>query len=176
MSAAAPRIARPVNAITLPPAPMALARSHRDDLRIFDAVPDHHAVIAMTGDGSALLRRGEVAVYDTDAHAAVLQDGGLYVVESQTPAHGMPVDMFARMLLDRRAPRMRVDRCVRRLVRSERNPEHWWFRPLKVDGGAIGGIRVFVASDGPYCEIDVYAKVIGRVVGIYNPAAIGGDA
>lgn len=59
----------------------------------------------------------------------------------------------------------------RRMVRTCKRGDGWWARPIR-NAAAVAGVRCFVASDGPYQEFQLVDKLIGRVVGIYCPAAL----
>jgi hypothetical protein len=134
-------------------------------LRIFDSVPVRHGVIAANYDAT-ILRKGEVAVYDELAvDSEGLIEGQVYVVEYQTPAHSMPWHVFTASP----GARMKITRSIVVLKRHENHGDQWWLHPLRV---AQAG--VFVMSDGPFDSYHLTPKVIGRVVGIYNPAALAG--
>jgi hypothetical protein len=130
-------------------------------LQIFESIPARHGVIAVS-DGGVLLRRGECAVYDElDLHLNELVDGGLYVIEYQSPRHSMPIAMFATLP----GARMKIDRKVVRIARHSRLRDMWVVHPLRPCPHA----RTFVCTDGPYEDFQLADKLIGRVVGILRP-------
>lgn len=136
-------------------------------LRIFDRVPSRHGAIAAEYDAT-ILRKGEVAIYDELAvNSEGLIEGQIYVVEYQSPAHGMPWHMFAASP----GSRMNVSRSIVVIRHNEKTGDRWWLHPLRA---AQPGM--FVMCDGPIDSYHLTPKIIGRVVGIYNPAAIAGGA
>lgn len=132
-------------------------------LRIFDRVPPQFGVAAAEHD-SALIRRGEVAVYDSaSVHIEGLIDGAVYVIEYQHARGHLPQRLWAD------APNLRME-TKRQLVivrRHRTREDRWVAHPLR---NCQPGY--FVCSDGPYEAHHLADKIVGRVVGIYNPAAI----
>jgi hypothetical protein len=133
-------------------------------LAIFDHIPVRHGVCAVSMDG-ILLKKGDVAVYDELALSMTegLVDGGLYVVEYQSPRSGMSWELFRRF----ECTRVNVSREVIIAARSKHRPEHWYVHPICGSGAMRGGmIRM---SDGPYRdEFHLMDKIIGEVVGVYR--------
>jgi hypothetical protein len=124
-------------------------------LRIFDKVPGW-AIVHAQRDGSMapLIREGEVAVVESDGKPGLLpQEGNLYLIQHNSPPyHG---ELYGRTTRDIVMPRFRRG--------------SWWVGPLSHTNG-----RTIFMSDGPYpenCEL-LASKLIGRVVGIYNPSAL----
>ena len=132
------------------------------DLRVFRSIPEHgHDVVAL---------RGEVIVYDTDAHQhGEIEDGGFYVVERQRPRSNMPwanwLNLELRDAAGRGGPfsQLVTSREVIQAVRLKRgsNEERWFYR-------LAGGF-----CDGPLYDWAVGMDFIGKVVGIYRPGPDG---
>ena len=127
-------------------------------LRAFSEIPPYdHEVIAF---------RGMVLTYATDA---ISRDGGLiegafYVLENQNPVSGMSWathDRLNREHTERGEPRTRikVKRWVVQALRWPTMSDHW--RLVTPEG----------FSDGPYPDWSVTWDLIGKVVGVYRPAA-----
>lgn len=141
-------------------------------LRIFDQVPANwHGVIPVAGDGAApLLRKGEVAVYEVfEPHLHALVDGGLYVIEYQSPKGGASREMFARWFVEY-GSRLNISRQIVRAKRSTRDSKHWYFTALDA-GASFLGLPTVTMSDGPYDEMQAFERIIGVVAGIYRGSA-----
>jgi hypothetical protein len=137
-------------------------------LRIFPAIPPRYGVLAVDGN-SPLFKAGEVAVYDELWTHEGLVDGGIYVAEWQRPTSGMDWNQWFNLPGVR--SHLHIDRALVRLARSQRDTNRWMMHPVVTRAG-----DAFVASDGPFDDYHVAKYVIGRVVGIYNPAAFSGEA
>jgi len=129
-------------------------------LRVFTRIPKHHH------DVTALL--GLVLVYETDTLCRDgLEEGALYVVESQHPVAGMSWETYDRFNLKRdpREGRVRLEtkRRVVRLIRPERDPKHWYH------------VLPSGWHDGPFIdEWRAAQDFVGKVVGIYVPGGLEG--
>jgi hypothetical protein len=147
-------------------------------LRIFNAVPEYHyGVVPVAGSGAApLLHKGEVAVFESYEHHihGGLIDGGLYVIEYQTPRCGMSRERFAKYFTSEYGSRLAISR---KIVRTNFRREAWWVQSIEGPPSFMGS-RGFVAMDGPYADpLMLTDKIIGIVVGIYRgDATIGGEA
>ena len=124
-------------------------------LRIFGEVPDSCDVVPL---------RGLVAVYDTDWR--FVRDGGLYVVERQTPVGGMSWETYDRFNREHgpREPRCRI-KTSREVVQVRRRPgdsdPSWW---LVLPSGF---------HDGPIADWALGHNFVGEVLGLYRPASVG---
>lgn len=122
-------------------------------LRIFGKVPGWAIAHALDDNSMApLFRAGEVAVVESDGKPGWMpQEGNLYLIEYvSVPVGG---ELYARR--------------TRRIIMPRLNGGAWWAGPLAQRRGSFGFM-----SDGPYRdECDLAGKLIGRVVGIYNPGA-----
>ncbi|HEY1606566.1 MAG TPA: hypothetical protein VGF77_13320 [Allosphingosinicella sp.] len=140
-------------------------------LEIFDRVPPRCFVQAVTDNGSApLLRAGEVAVAEGDGGAGWIPiDGGLFVIEYVSPPD-VPdgFELRTRKIVQtRRLNWPGQDVWAVAAYASPRNEaEH--DRAMRRDG-------VFHVADFPYTFDALARKLIGRVVGIYCPAALRCD-
>jgi hypothetical protein len=127
-----------------PPAadPLSLARlSH---------VPAGHSVAVLAG---------HVVIYDT-GRLGELEEGGLYVIESQRAPGGMSPETYHRRSLDhflRREPPVQLvtERQVVRAARWQRDPNNWQYTTAK-------GFTEY-----PLYEWGLRDLIVGRVVGIY---------
>lgn len=137
-------------------------------LRIFSAIPPRYGVLAVDGD-SPLFKAGEVAVYDELWTHEGLIDGGIYVAEWQRPTSGMDWNQWFN--LPGLRSHLHIDRALVRLARHRRCADRWMLHPVVSRAGVS-----FVGSDGPFEDFHVAKYIIGRVVGIYNPAALAGGA
>lgn len=129
-------------------------------LKIFREIPRYHHEVAV------LL--GMVVVYETDSlFRDSVQDGGLYVTESQYPVAGMRWESWLRYEVEdedrhRRAqPRspLKTSRTVVKAVRCPSGKDLWW---LRLPSGF---------SDGPIHGWSIGHNFVGKVVGIYAPEA-----
>ena len=177
MAAEAPRA--PLAVRERPVAPAAVPTS--EQLKIFASVPPRFGVQAVE-QNSVLFRAGDVAVYDEmwaaerQAHGPVdslLEAGAIYVTESQRPVASMSWEAwwdgrkgYCPSLLEVRRSVVRVGRCNWKGVE-----DRWMIHPL-----ANQQRGVFLCSDGPFDEIQLVNKIIGKVVGIYCPAALDARA
>lgn len=172
----------PAQPARMPQPPVGAPDAARDALRIFASIPPRYGVLPVDTN-SAMFRVGEVAVFDEDwtgirqAHGPVdclLEEGAIYVTEHLRPRAGMTWDYWwqlgktygSRSHLD-------VSRSIVRAARSRWKgcEDRWMIHPLApMRGGVI------LCSDGPYDEIHLVDQIIGKVVGIYCPAAIAGGA
>lgn len=132
-------------------------------LRIFARVPPQHGVVAAEHD-SALIRIGEVAIYD---EAAVEQegliDGAVYAIEYQHARGHLPKDMWA----DSENFRMTARRQIVIVRRHSKLANRWMVHPVREHQRGY-----FLVTDGPYEPAHLADKLVGRVVGLYNPAAL----
>lgn len=145
----------------------AAAERAAPQLRIFDAIPPRYGVIPIQGN-SPLFKAGEVAVYDEMWSHEPVQDGGLYVVEFQHPPAGMSWEIYERI---GSKALLTVNRSVVRLARSAHQPDAWMRLPLATRENGI-----IVCADGPIPDWRICENIVGKVVGIYCPAAISGRA
>lgn len=114
--------------------------------RIFTQVPLHHGVAVLDGI---------VAVYD-EGDRRELEEGAFYVVEYQRPRAGMSWEMHRRLRSER------VD-TKREVVRVERCPwkcDHWITRHAHSH-----------LVDGPWPQLALTDRIVGRVVGLYVSTA-----
>jgi len=141
-------------------------------LRIFTKAPidRDRGVVVVEHDG-LLLKAGDVAVYDRMPlqTGEGLVDGGLYAIEYQSPVAGMTWERWWGDGTHHRS-RIHISRSVVFLRRHSRLEEHWTIHPIaKRDTYGF-----WLMSDGPIPEWMIYDKLLGRIVGIYNPAALPG--
>jgi hypothetical protein len=134
-------------------------------LEIYDRVPAGHLVHAIENNRMApLFEAGDVAVIATDGPADCLPiDGGLFLIEHAAPP-ATPSERVARRT------RELVQTNLRQLPSGE---EHWFAEPLNplTFSGGVPSLLEIAAAFGPYRDADDLARLlIGRVVGIYNPA------
>ncbi|MCP3732047.1 hypothetical protein M9978_16605 [Sphingomonas sp. MG17] len=155
------------------------ARDEREGgFRIFPAIPPRFGVIAVKYS-STMFRAGEVAVYDElwtsgkPQDEPLVEDGGVYVIQYQRPTAAMTWDMwwagragYCPSLLD-----VQYELVVASRSSMPGREDKWQTRPLR---DARPG--VFICTDGPLDEIQLTNKIVGKVVGIYNPAAFEGSA
>jgi hypothetical protein len=138
-------------------------------LRIFTKAPtDRDSGVIVADLDGVLIREGEVAVYDRhpmQAGEEGLIDGGLYAIEYQNPVAGMSWEMWWDKG-DHQRSRIRISRKIVILRRHHKLAEHWVIHPL-----ARVGHGMIQMCDGPIPERILYDKLIGRIVGIYNPTA-----
>lgn len=132
-------------------------------LRVFDRVPACHGVVAAEHD-TALIRRGEVAVYDEQSidHEGLI-DGAIYAIEYQHARGHLPQHMWAE------SPnfRMQSRREIVIVRRHSKLADRWMVHPVREHQRGY-----FVVTDGPYEPVDLADKLVGRVVGIFNPSAV----
>lgn len=125
-------------------------------LRAFDMIPPNHGVVSMCGS---------VMVYDETAAGRIgLEDGALYVIEHQRTPGGMLPETYHRQSLDHLAGRrmaihLETSRQVVKVGRSHHDPECWQY--TRADG----------FTESPLYEWGLASMIVGRVVGIYAPAA-----
>ena len=124
-------------------------------LRLVESIPDDRHDVAV------LL--GEVVAYDLDAlHREPLQEGALYVVESQHPVGGMSwetYDRFNREFVARGESRVRIA-TTRRVIRALRHPrmaDHW------------AHVQPNGFHDGPFPDWAATHNIVGKVVGVFRP-------
>lgn len=145
------------------PRVIASAQPATPALAIFPTIPPRYGVIAVDY-ASPMLRAGEVAVYDELWADEQLVEGAIYVTEYQRPTANMSWEMWASL-----SPRSRLD--VRRSLiiarRWGKDPSKWMAHPLAPTGNGMA-----LCSDGPFEDFQLAGQIIGKVVGIYNPAAI----
>ena len=134
-------------------------------LRLMDHIPDGHVVHAIADhSGDPLLRKGEIVIVDRRDHNA--RDGGIFLVE-RGQRHS--IDLRTRDV---------VSIETREFTSTHGPMMGWWMHPVArlnedviAQAHRTGG---FYMSDGPYGDVcHVNAVVVGRVVGIYDPAASG---
>ena len=126
-------------------------------LAMLPIVPYGYGVHAVD-HGSGLLRAGEVVVFDPRSISAEgLIADALYVAEYQTKRHASLSD------------RLHIDRHIVRLTQSVHDSELWVLQPVPASIG-----QVFRGIDGPMLDHLAAEILLGRIVGIYNPTAIGG--
>jgi|GEM_PF-2851149 len=138
-----------------------------NQLRIFSRVPrEAETGIVAVEENGVLLKAGEVAVYDRYSLQldGGLVDGALYAVEYQRPVAGMSWSMWWGNG-DHVRSRLQISRHV---VIARRHPKlegHWNIHPLapRTPEGII------LMTDGPFEEIYLADKILGRIVGIYRP-------
>jgi hypothetical protein len=131
-------------------------------LQILARVPPRHGAVAAEHD-SALIRKGEVAIYDEGAvEQEGLVDGAVYAIEYQHARGHLPKDMWA----DSTNFRMRTRRQIVIVRRHSKLPDRWMVHPVRDSQPGY-----FIVADGPYDPTHLADKLVGRVVGIYNPAA-----
>lgn len=131
------------------------------NLQIFDHIPPGFNVCAVTDSRMApLIRAGEIAIFD-EADFLPAEDE-LFVIETpRTSIGGL-----------RSTPSFRK---VVEIFRTElRGRESWWFLPaykpqLTDDRTAWNQRRVRNCSDGPFTTEELMDRLIGRVVGIFQP-------
>jgi hypothetical protein len=168
MQATAPRVA--IGAGSMERAAAGIVDRYADAyagpaLRIYDSIPIRHGVIAAEYDAT-IIRKGEVAVYDELALSEDgLVEGAIYVTESQSPMAGMPWDMWWNT--EGQRSRLAVTRSI--VVAKRHKGETWATHPLRSRQRGC-----FIMSDWPLPEHYLLGKIVGRVVGIYNPAALAG--
>jgi hypothetical protein len=125
-------------------------------LLAFDTIPPKHGVVSMCGS---------VMVYDEAAAGRFgLEDGALYVIEYQRPPGGMLPETYHRQSLDhltgrRAAIHLQTSREVVKVSCWSRDEETW--RYTRADG----------FTEWPMYEWGLASMIVGRVVGIYSPAA-----
>lgn len=131
-------------------------------LQIFARVPPQHGVVAAEHD-SPLIRKGEVAIYDKGAvEQEGLIEGAVYAIEYQHARGHLPKDMWA----DSANFRMTTRRQIVIIRRHSKLPDRWMVHPVREPQRGY-----FIVSDGPYDPAHLADKLVGRVVGICNPAA-----
>jgi hypothetical protein len=164
-----------------PIAPLSQCRAEVPALRIFTAVPPRFGVHPVDTN-SVLFRAGDVAVFDElwaserQANGPVdclLEDGAIYVTESQRPPAGMTWEMWWAHREGYCPSRLEVRRSIVRVARSQWSgcQDKWMIHPLANRSGGI-----FHCSDGPYDAFQLTNQIVGKVVGIYCPAALSGSA
>lgn len=140
-------------------------------LEIFTAIPAYHyiGIVAVEQNG-AMLKAGEVAVYDTSTPSTEgWVDGALYAVEHQQPRAGMTWGMwweYGKKYGGRSA--IVTSRSVKLLKRHTKLADHWVLHPI----AARDPHGVYMMSDGPIPEWLLGERMLGRIIGIYNPAAL----
>jgi hypothetical protein len=142
-------------------------------LRIFTKAPFARdmGVVVVEHDG-LLLKAGEVAVYDRcvlQSEEGGLVDGGLYAIEYQSPIAGMDWKAWWGDGTHTRS-RLQINRGVIILRRHHRIEGSWTLHPI----ASRDTFGCYLMSDGPIPEWLLYDKLLGRIVGIYNPAALPG--
>lgn len=143
-------------------------------LEIFTKIPPYHyiGIVAVEQNGT-LLKAGEVAVYDTSTVCSEgWIDGALYAVEHQNPRAGMSWEMwwdYGEKYGGRSA--IVTSRSVRLLKRHPKMPDHWVLHPI-APRDALG---CYMMSDGPIPQWLLGERLLGRIIGIYNPAPLGGS-
>lgn len=163
----APRMSPSAAANPLATLANAPVESDANQLRIFSRVPtDPETGIVAVEENGVLLKAGEVAVYDRYSLQldGGLVDGGLYAIEYQRPVAGMSWAMWWGNG-DHVRSRLRVSRHVVIVRRHPKFEGHWNIHPLapRTPQGII------LMSDGPFEEIYLADKILGRIVGIYRP-------
>jgi hypothetical protein len=128
------------------------------DLLVFASIPKHHH------DVVALL--GLAIVYETDTLGREgITEGALYVVEDQHPVGGMNWETFDEFNRQHGPcePRVRIktSRRVIRAVRGGSGPHNWW------------QVQQSGYPDGPYYDWAICQNMVGKVVGVYQPASRG---
>lgn len=125
-------------------------------LQLFGEVPVGYLAHGVTDCGCApLILQGEVAIV-SDEPNLYPEPGGWYLIE-----HTRGKSYFSG--------RERRVREIAVAVQDRRGD--WWTRP------AAPRVRgTMSAADGPYSDFNLLAdKILGRVVGIYQPNASGGS-
>ena len=123
--------------------------------RIFDKIEIGHGIAPVLRDGNALLRPGDVVVYDETWLSAYDIVEGPYVVEYQRPTS----TRFGR--------RSQVERAVVRVDRCRRLDGHWYIHPLS-SVISHGMTSVYQLSDGPISANCLAEKLLGPVIGVYR--------
>jgi hypothetical protein len=147
------------------PRVISIATSKAAPLKIFSTVPPRFGVFPVEYD-CPMFRAGEVAVYDEMWDHHPLEDGGIYIIEYQRPAAGMSWEAWGSF---ETRSRLDIRRSMITARRSARDPQHWNASPM----AATNGRGMIIGTDGPYQDWQLAGQIIGKVVGIYNPAAIG---
>lgn len=134
-------------------------------LRIFDHIPEGYGVVEVDKTGGGMLRPGEVAVYEREPFGHVplgtLVDGAIYVQEHQRE---VAPQSDSRRIITRKI--VRIYRATGALAKGITSPDTAWYaRSLNAP---------FRPGEGPYYDFALAGSLIGRVVGIYAPGAIGG--
>ena len=128
------------------------------DLRVFTSIPaHHHDIIAF---------RGAVLVFCTDFRCCheTVEEGALYVRESQRPAANMLWESWLRLECEEafryrnHCPRSPL-KIVREVVQAVRWPRR--------DAWALRLASGFV--DGPYKDWAFGTDLVGKIVGVYRP-------
>lgn len=132
-------------------------------LRVFDRVPARHGVVAAEHD-TVLIRSGEVAVYDEESiNREGLIDGAVYAIAYQRARGHLPQHMWA----ESPSFRMQSRRQIVIVRRHSKLADRWMVHPVREHQRGY-----FVVTDGPYELVDLADKLVGRVVGIFNPSAL----
>jgi hypothetical protein len=152
-----------MNAVAQIAAPSAAAAA----MQIFSVIPPRHGVLPVEYD-SPLFRAGEVAVFDEMWTHHSLEEDGIYVVEYQRPPACMPWEDWIKPGL---RGLLQITRSMVRVARHHKTPGLWMTHPL-----ARSMRGMMLCSDGPMDEFVLTNQIVGKVVGIYNPAAIEGSA
>jgi hypothetical protein len=147
------------------PVPMASSVPTSPSLRVYNRIPKGFLAHAeTTAETLPLVEPGEVVV--VDPYYRDVEEGALFVIE-----YGRGTNYPSRHIVE---PRPHTD-AVHTLA-----DDLWWtgaycrprsqaeFRDRAARGVGLGGL-----SDGPAQRIYFNEKLIGRVVGIYRPAAGG---
>ena len=141
----------------LTPAPMGVSAGWTSprfqDLRVFDAIPPHrHDIVTLAG---------AVIVYETDCLCREpIEDGGIYVIESQHPVAGMSYQAWLDREAANPAPRAQPDsplKTRREVVQVVQKKGHWW------------QVQPSGFHDGPFSEWTIAHNMVGKVAGIYQP-------
>lgn len=136
-----------------------------DRLPTIYRIPPWHGVVAATArDDCSLVSEGEVIVFDEHDHELI--EGGIYVLEWQHPIGGASWETARR--LDIR--RIDTRRIVCRLTRRATGTPGWWIHPLRA--AVLRSSPIVYISDGPYDDCNLHDVMLGRVVGLYQPAPL----
>jgi hypothetical protein len=134
-------------------------------LAIFSAVPPWAVAHAAADDDAApLIRRGEVAVVESDGVTGWTPvDGGLFLIEYVAKPLSIGPERRTRKIVATRL--------------SRRGDGTWYAVPYRAPTSRDEAARqlargTVTCADGPYPNAEALAaKLIGRVVGVYRPSA-----
>jgi hypothetical protein len=156
----------------LAPTPGGLASAYRamntetpaGGLQIFSSVPGGHDICLAKDDRMGpLIRKSDIIVYEE--RNSLPETDQLFVIEYPGWTAGKPGGPTTREVVE----------VFSTLVKGD---ELWWSTSLRrprteADHIRLARQRVFHCSDGPYSYENMSLRLIGRVVGIYDPREIG---
>lgn len=132
-------------------------------LEVFTSVPPWAIVHSAADNRNApLIGAGEVAVIESSGQTGWYPvNGVLFLIEYIAPARGYERERRTRDIVETR--------------RSSRDPDKWYAAGLAAPRTHSEGMRqlsrtrTLYCVDGPYDEQTLADRLIGRVVGIYDP-------